>query len=104
MPSTPIFAPKRLSSGSVSANSQADDNESDAKSEVDEAKTGEVLSVKTLANMFDFKSVNHVPTFKASAAKLEDNRIFQKAAKMLDENVGEEINQSEPSTQELRLE
>ena len=85
----------------MSANSQVDDNESDAKSEVDETKTGEVLSVKTLANMFDFKSVNHVPTFKPSAAKLEVSRIFQKAAKMFDETSGEEIDPSDPS--KLRL-
>jgi len=35
--------------------------------------------------MFDFKSVSHVPTFKPSAAKLEDSRIFQRAARLCDD-------------------
>jgi hypothetical protein len=36
--------------------------------------------------MFDFKSVSHVPTFKPSAAKLEDSRIFQRAARLCDDS------------------
>ena len=36
--------------------------------------------------MFDFKSVSHVPTFKPSAAKLEDSRIFQRAMRLCDES------------------
>jgi hypothetical protein len=96
VPSTPIFAPKRQNS--------ADENESDAKSEIDEPKSGEVLSVKTLANMFDFKSVSHVPTFKPSAAKLEDSKIFQRAARLCEETSqigGEQINLLKPLESEV---
>ena len=91
VPSTPIFAPRRQNSAN-STTTTGDENESDARSvsELDEQKPtttiGEVLSVKTLANMFDFKSVSHVPTFKPSAAKLEDSRIFQRAARLCDES------------------
>jgi hypothetical protein len=35
--------------------------------------------------MFDFKSVNHAPAAKASVSKLEDSRMFQRAAQMCDE-------------------
>lgn len=43
----------------------------------------EVLSVKTLANMFDFKV--KIP-FRPCCAKLEDNHIFQRMAKQLEQN------------------
>lgn len=42
----------------------------------------EVLSVKTLANMFDFK-VTPIP-MRPCSARLEDNHIFQRMAKQLD--------------------
>ena len=44
----------------------------------------EVLSVKTLANMFDFK-VSPIP-LRPCSARLEDNHIFQRMAKQLDNN------------------
>lgn len=44
----------------------------------------EVLSVKTLANMFDFK-VTSIP-LRPCSARLEDNHIFQRMAKQLDDN------------------
>ena len=71
---------------------------------MDEPKSGEVLSVKTLANMFDFKSVSHVPTFKPSAAKLEDSKIFQRAARLCEESSqisGDQVNLLKPSESEI---
>lgn len=65
---------------------------------------GEVLSVKTLANMFDFK-VSHVPSYKPSASKLEDSKIFQRAAKLCDEmsQSEDQINQLKPDQNKLNL-
>lgn len=40
------------------------------------------LSVRTLANMFDFKSLSSVP-LRPCSARLEDSHLFQKAAKRM---------------------
>ena len=42
--------------------------------------------MKTLANMFDYKSVPYVPSKKPSAAKVEDSILFQKAARSCNEH------------------
>jgi len=45
-----------------------------------------VLSVKTLANMFDFKSGTvHVPSSKPGVSRVEDNQMFQRAARMFED-------------------
>ena len=51
----------------------------------------EVLSVKTLANMFDFNKVSPIP-LRPCSARLEDNHIFQKMAKQLDNENGSNLN------------
>ena len=45
----------------------------------DQSNNKDVLSVKTLANMFDFKSNPIASHLKQGCAKLEDSRLFQKA-------------------------
>ena len=89
VPTTPIFSLKRRSSvDSV----QAFINKQPASliptpppqpDLVSSSRKSEVLSVKTLANMFDFKVVTSIP-FRPCSARLEDNRIFQRMAKQLD--------------------
>ena len=52
----------------------------------------EELSVRTLAGMFDYSRVS-VPTYKACSARLEENRLFQRAKKLTGEiSRGEESN------------
>lgn len=39
--------------------------------------------MKTLANMFDFKSgTAHIPTSKLVVSRVEDNKLFQRAARL----------------------
>ena len=54
--------------------------------------------------MFDFK-VSHVPSYKPSASKLEDSKIFQRAAKLCDEmsQSEDQINQLKPDQNKLNL-
>ena len=94
-PTTPIFSLKRRSSVDASFLSQNHPPPRPPAAPVPPAppsmpmssaaclKRDDVLSVKTLANMFDFKVVNSIP-FRPCSARLEDNHIFQRMAKQLD--------------------
>ncbi len=87
-PTTPIFSLKRRSSIDTAVTSRrpptpppmpTSRNPSLVSSASNEA---DILSVKTLANMFDYKVVSTLP-LRPCATKLEDNKLFQKAAKEL---------------------
>lgn len=78
VPTTPIFSLKRRSSVD-SAFSALKVPQAPPLPPV----KNEVLSVKTLANMFDFKVPISIP-FRPCSARLEDNHIFQRMAKQLD--------------------
>ena len=88
VPTTPIFSLKRRSSVDASFLSPhpppAPPPPSMPMSSAG-LKREDVLSVKTLANMFDFKVVNSIP-FRPCCARLEDNHIFQRMAKQLDDD------------------
>lgn len=92
-PTTPIFMLKRRSSvgGEMVTPSQQPQQQQQQPCGRKRHNKEEELSVKTLANMFDFK-VNSIP-YRPCSAKLEDNKIFQKAAKQLDK-VGKKDNES----------
>ena len=95
VPTTPIFSLKRRSSvDSATASILTSSKKADfipkppplppnLKTMRDRGKS-EVLSVKTLANMFDFKVVTSSIPFRPCSARLEDNHIFQRMAKQLD--------------------
>ena len=80
VPTTPIFELKRRSS--VDAAFTPSKIIPPKAPPLPPTLKAEVLSVKTLANMFDFK-VNSIP-FRPCCNKLEDNHIFQRMAKQLD--------------------
>ena len=84
-PTTPIFSLKRRSSVDASFLSQQHHPHPPPAPPPPSMpmKREDVLSVKTLANMFDFKVVNSIP-FRPCCARLEDNHIFQRMAKQLD--------------------
>ena len=54
-------------------------NCSEDESHCDKRSKNEVLSVKTLANMYDFKTATLPTCNKTCCGKLEDNKLFQKA-------------------------
>jgi len=89
VPTTPIFSLKRRSSVDASFLNPhpppAPPPPSIPLSSVGLKRADEVLSVKTLANMYDFKVVNSIP-FRPCCARLEDNHIFQRMAKQLDDD------------------
>ena len=90
---------------------QVDNNDISMKCHQDErrdegvnCKHTDELSVKTLANMFDFKigvTTSTIPTYK-TFSKLEDNRLFQKGRQNVDHmaantatSMGAQFNESE---------
>ncbi len=94
VPTTPIFSLKRRSSvdsAFLSQQSTAKALANQSQNQVATTKTSmlhkdkcnEVLSVKTLANMYDFKVTTPIP-LRPCSARLEDNHIFQRMAKRLD--------------------
>lgn len=85
VPTTPIFSLKRRSSVDAAFIAKAIPTPPPHPDLTSSQRAkSEVLSVKTLANMFDFKvNVTSIP-FRPCSARLEDNRIFQRMAKQLD--------------------
>jgi len=88
-PTTPIFVLKRRSSidASIFTTKPSNPPIPPPPPHPPSNLNSEVLSVKTLANMFDFK-VSPIP-IRPCSARLEDNHIYQRMAKQLDnDNVG----------------
>lgn len=88
VPTTPIFELKRRSSVDSSGMILGTPKILPSPPKAPPLPKSEVLSVKTLANMFDFKV--KIP-FRPCCARLEDNHIFQRMAKQLENDNGNAV-------------
>ena len=92
VPTTPIFELKRRSSVDSSGMILGTPKILPSPPKAPPLPKSEVLSVKTLANMFDFKV--KIP-FRPCCARLEDNHIFQRMAKQLENDNGNAVQATE---------